>query len=467
MIRIYFDTNVYASYKRDEKSALFGKLLRGVDDLYLICYSQAHLNDLAQDKSDKKNLDLQIIEKFCQNNFLQYNFQEDRIVNLLATPQEAYEHFAPDKKLFRDLMTEAFDSISEIGNLREILSSQFIDLGLSKHPENNTPEAEDLYQRFGITKDKYSMYEWIEVVGTMIDNLSADSNLVRDARRISKQVLKWEKFNVNIDDVEFDKNLSRTRIGKSFTEFLEQQVENLKDKDGSTTAYVKFTIAYNLLVFLGLDSERNRNVKFDNTKNDAEHFLYGTVCDYLVSSDAGLINKANFLYRYFGLDCIAITPEQLDRKISLLNMNQIRSLEDFLESLNFELRNSSISSGGPSIRYSQTSYVIKTPHKYLFYFNRISSVVMHDDEAKYILLYQDGNKIFHHIFRKEFRAVTNRTFEIFGVDDNGLMEFEEYEFEELKDGTWLGRTWTSAGVTYRLMINPESKRINLQIGPLN
>lgn len=467
MIRLYFDTNIYTYYKQGKHPGLFKTILKSKNDIFLICYSQAHLNDLHQDKSDEKFKDLKIIENFCTDNFLQYDYLEGRISNLLARPREAYDAFKPDDQSYETFMTDLFqidDDKDFEEKFRKFFDNQIIDLGLSKHPK--AKEAKEMYGRLGITKDQYTMSEWMKIVGRMMDTFSTDNKIIRDARRLSKQHLQVEKFNVNIDEVKFDENLSKTKIGKSFSDLLEEQLSHFQKDKSKVSIFDRFTTAFNLINFFGFDNERNKKVKFVNTQNDSQHSYYGTVCDIVVSEDEGFRQKSKFLYSFYDIDTEVLSLDEFENKIALILNSRIDSFENFLQLLKYDLDNNIIVGNNPSIKYSQTNFVIKTTHRYFHHFNRISRNVLYDDMSTYFILYYDSSRFNHYHFYKDYISVTNKVVKAFGSDDTFKSNFIDEDMRQVKSNAWLGRKWTFGDMIIRLLTNPDSKRINLQIGPL-
>src|SRR5690349_21517744 len=178
MIKIYLDTNIYAKLKLPENKEFLDSLISYGDLEALFCYSQAHLNDLHQDKSEKKFLDLETIDLLCHDNFLHYDDKNDSVGSLLVHPIEAYDEYKPDDLIFGSLLEDFLnpdDSEDELlSALKSILQMQEIDLGLDKYPQNQTPEIKDMLARVGITKSKYNMLEMMEVATKMMDAFQTD-----------------------------------------------------------------------------------------------------------------------------------------------------------------------------------------------------------------------------------------------------------------------------------------------------
>lgn len=472
MIRIYLDTNVFSKFKRGELEHLFNRLQELHEKKTLIFYSQAHLNDLSRDSTDNKYQELQVMKKLCSNNFLQYDFEKDYIRNPLAFPHEAYEYFIPEDSSFEKIFSEVFsidEETDESGLIKasiDYFMSQEVDLELDKHRINSTTEAKEILKSLGITKSRFKMSEWIEIVGQMMDKFGGDNSIIKNLRRLSKEYLEVEKFNVNIDDVNFNQNLAKTQLGKSFLELLEEQVDLLKPKDGQITRYSRISTAFNMLNFFGFDNEKNKKVKFLNTQHDGEHCIYGSICDVVVSDDKGFRQKTKFLYNLYKLDTLVYSVEEFIKVLPTIIDKDVCSVKELNELVNYDLENGLIISVNTSIIKEQKNDVIKLRNRYFNHFNRLSRVSLISDNSKYLVLYRNSSEIYSQIFTKDYKNMIDRLHRVFGADDFFRKGFDEKDQEQLDSGNWIGRTWTYNETTYRLLRNPDSGKINLQIGPL-
>lgn len=60
----------------------------------------------------------------------------------------------------------------------------------------------------------------------------------------------------------------------------------------------------------------NKNKKFNNVDTDATHIFYAAHCDYLVSADKSMRARAEAMYREYGYQTEAITPDDLAKLIT-------------------------------------------------------------------------------------------------------------------------------------------------------
>ena len=469
MIKVYFDTNIYTSLGQPEHGNLLKLLVSSKNSALLFMYSDAHLKDLHRDKSQRKYADLDFIETISENNFLSYEGERDTIAYQYVTPKEAYKYFRPSDQSFEDMLSSVFEDIEDdslLIILRDLFENQVIDLKIDENLANQPDEVKQLYKRLGLEKSKYNLLEWMSVAGKLMDRFTNDNTIIKDIRRYSKEYLKIDKFNLNIDEVDFSQKLSKTAIRKSFLEFLEDNLAHLKDKDGKISLYNRLTTSFSLLNFYGFDNEKNKKVKFTSTTTDAEHYYYSMYCDVVVSDDAGFVQKAKFLNNVFGIDISVKSLDEFHSSLPMLTDQSFTDAASFFDVVRYEMEKGLVVNATPSIQFRQNNQKIRMTSKYFGIFNYMSIVEMHESGEQYIVLFNDVKRYYHPVFYKDFRSTTNKLFKLFGLDDDFKGQFSEDEMSEVEDSSWAGRHWTIGGLTVRLIKNFNSHRINLLFGPL-
>ena len=300
MTRVYLDSNIFRYLKEVEKLDLFEKLISSKDEL-IYYYSFAHLSDLSRDKSEKKFEDLLFMEQIVDKNFLNLYPDEKFVNSQIATPSEAYNSsdFSPINevlnfpKLFEEMKIREDDS-PEVKlakeNFETLLHAPLESLGfpnltdiigddnpvkklLPKLPENGT------------------LQDLIQGMLNSFNDLIEDPSIWREFRSFSIQYLGLQKFDLDINSVDFNNLLKDTPIQKTFLEFVEDTFKHNKDLE-KQRQFNFFINAYNCLNLLGLDKERNKKVVFSSFQNDAQHAFYASHCDYLVSNDEQLLIKS-------------------------------------------------------------------------------------------------------------------------------------------------------------------------------
>ncbi|WP_157501152.1 hypothetical protein [Lewinella sp. 4G2] len=471
MIKVYFDNNVYRLLAKEENNSLQRLLKNHKNTHLLFLYSQAHVNDLHQDKSNRKFDDLKFMDELVDDNFLLHESDDDAIVNKLVRPTEAYKYFSPDDDSIESVMVNAFNGLEEDPELKEILSPWIsllksipIDIGLSDITPEQDPD--NILGRLGLDQKPKSLYDWMPQFGRMMDNLKSDNSIIKDVRRLSKKMLQVEKFNVNINDVNFDESISETPLGMSFHKLLEETVNNMTEQEKKNSRYIKYTMAFSMLNFLGLDKEKNKKVKYLNTHHDGEHFFYSTLADWVVSDDRGFRNKAKFLTNLFQIDLEIMTFDQFKFRFNQMVINKYLNPQVLIESIFEEIENGIVTSSRLDIKKLQRITVTKLRRPIMQFFNRASHVMMTDGSGEsYVVMYKDGRKIYHYNWYKDFHGMTNRLVELLGNDNYGEGLFDEEDQKTIEDEKWHGREWTVGKTRLMLAKNTDTHRMNLIFGP--
>lgn len=467
MIRLYIDTNIYAAFKESE-AGLLEKIKGDIGNKLIVFFSTAHLNDLHRDKTDQKYIDLRFMGEIVEDNFFEYNEEINTTDFWYLDPIKAYEQMNHDDNSFADFFKILTgDSESELGALDFIqgfMGSQEIDLNIDEQLKTADKETKELYDRIGLTKSKFSPKEWTEFLMKYFDMLQSDDSLIKAIRRITKKNLNVEKFDINIEALNFDSNLSNSVIGKSFLDFLEGHLEIISSETKKPISfYDRLTIGFNLINTFGFDSEKNKKVKFMNTQHDAQHCYYGANCDFIVSNDLGFRQKTKFLYSLMGISTLVYSLQEFKNLYKSVVGFGIDSILDFNNKLNYDLRNGLVVSSNIDIGNSQQNDIIKLSDRYFYHFNRIQLMKFLKDDEIQILLYRNAQQLSKKVFKKDFKSVTNNMVKVFGNDENGNSYFNDTEYEEIELHEWGGRIWKFDSLEYILMENLESNRINLYI----
>ena len=110
---------------------------------------------------------------------------------------------------------------------------------------------------------KLDMKEMINVNSNICDMVGRDNKTKRISNSIENLNLTT-KYNIDINDINFDKDLENTPLQKSFMKLVKESVShNNNNKEQET--FNLFTTAFSLLNILGIDKESNRKARFPNT----------------------------------------------------------------------------------------------------------------------------------------------------------------------------------------------------------
>ncbi len=118
------------------------------------------------------------------------------------------------------------------------------------------------------------------------------------------------------------------------------------------------------------------------------------------------------------------------------------------------------------ISFEQIVEAVSAEHRYFNHFNRIGRIYMMDEDSYHLVLYREARNIESFQMYKDFRVIVNSMFTIFGVDNDGKASFDNDEITEIKNRSWPGRLWSRNQVSFKLLQNQVTGRINLTIGPV-
>lgn len=468
MLKVYFDNNVYSDICKGIDREFIEVVYELAESQVLFLYSQAHLNDLSADKTDHKYEELRIIEEIAEDNFLHQDPESNQITNSLIKAKEAFELYGDIQNDVGVFLEGSFDKTGDplVDTYIDLVKMQPIDLGEEVErilAKDDKDPAKAMYARLGITKRYYTLGEWLPITAKMMSSFENEPDLIKSIRLQSKQHLQVDKFNIKIDDIKFDEKLSKSKIGKSFKEMLDQQMSF--NPDNQQDFYYEFITGFNMINFLGLDYEKNRKVRFKSTQNDGQHSYYGAVSDIIVSRDDGLLNKSRFMYRYYGIDTKVMSINGFKEFIKTYKDVSFSNELLFIADLRFKMdRSIVVAEKRPIIRHNQNEEVRKLITPYWGLFNRISRVKSNDnDKEEYVVLYANRVRSGNITFYKEVNYIISHLNEMLKLEHDYLSDEDK---DLINKGKWEGRFWKSANTAYWLRYNNETKRIGLQIVPI-
>ena len=268
------------------------------------------------------------------------------------------------------------------------------------------------------------------------------------------------KYNIDIEKINFNEDLKNTPLQQSFIEFVEKASEHNSNKEQEEHNF--FTTAFSLLNILGIDNESNKKAKFANTMNDAQHSYYSAHCDYLVSDDEGLLVKSKVLFKLLGIDTKVLTVEEFSKQIPIIaGLNDI-SLEGYINLLEYDLSKGLIIETKPSFRYNRTYVTIKPTQNHFSYFNQFDSI-KDENEGDIIVFYRKIKNYSKFVSYREFEAVTNKVVKLFGTDIRFKDYYSDKDTKEIQSGNWDGRVWDIGKFRFVLEINEGTRSFNFAV----
>ena len=201
--------------------------------------------------------------------------------------------------------------------------------------------------------------------------------------------------------------------------------------------------AYTILELYNITEERNskglKKFTYDSLSRDGKHAYFAAHCDYLVTEDKGLRQKAFILYELFGMQTQILTVSDFINNHSLF----LRREDDentFRQALIYDIKHALQITDKTDIRTGVNFHVYKTTHIYFNYFNRMQRVDM--PGVVTLTLFCERNRIAGFLMHREIQLVIFKLIEAFGpdIDKKGL-----YEIGENIDADYLRMWMTNNG----------------------
>ncbi len=473
MTRVYIDSNVFRFLKKAETEFYrnLDRDLKRYSDVLLYYFSHAHLLDLKRDKSKKAEEDLEFMEEYVNSNYLSLGWKEEFVNVQVATPKRAFDGIEDDKPLIDYLNLDDIFGDEVLGDNPDVLKANFklqnlmnlpIRLDLATNLQNFSEEERKLWENLiPDIKDVYTFREWVHQFSLMYDNLFNNPMTYKMLRRTSIEKLSLaQKYNIDIEKIDFDGDLRNTPLEKSFTEFVNKTLKH--NKNSIHKEYDFFISAFQCLNILGIDKESNKKAKFANTLSDAQHAYYGAHCDVIVSDDTGFLLKSRVLFKLLDINTKVLHVEEFASQLGNLAGISSTSLNGYLKLLQFDLNTGIIIDKKPSFRYQRTYTTIKPSQPHFGYFN-VFDIIKDEEVGTIVVFYRDVKNYSRFVSFKEIEGVTNKIAEYFGYDDNLRKFYSEVDTKEIKNGDWMGRDWTIDPIKFRLEINPGTKQFSLSI----
>lgn len=222
------------------------------------------------------------------------------------TPEEYFEsQRKPNSISILSLFEDYFNGKIVKGSLLSILIKSIVDIthSYTKEKLNNEETQLVLQQMYPNIMDS-SSEDIVEKIFMFSRRFERERNVYKDYRKsFQKESVKLppDSKTWKTDDVisNIDEHLKTLDPNLTFKQYVEMTLRTIKKED--LTTYDLFIFSYIILDLLGYKQDelpkKTNTVK--NIYNDADHAFYGAYCDYFVSNDKNLREKAAVLYREF------------------------------------------------------------------------------------------------------------------------------------------------------------------------
>jgi len=439
MLKLYFDINVFRDFKT-KYADLAEKVIENISqERVIVFYSFAHIMDFSRDKTDYKKDDLLYMEKYVNDNFLKQDVVENRLDYLLVKPQEAYETFESETDLGNvfNLPGIGFDEFSHI--------KIPLSLGLNKVPDPD--KVQKLYNNIGFVEGEYTMNDLAPMMNKLFKGLYDSPEFGKDLRRTGSEMYDYNKLTGAGSIQEIDQVFKDTGFNMSLLEIVASSSKIMKESGLPWDHFQEWQTMYMMLSLCLPKDEKNKKYKYSNVHTDADHSYYANSCDYLVTSDQGLINKAQLLYKHHGYITKAINPDQL-----------YQILDDYSANYNEDLIQTVTTLYDGEIEQIDDQLACPIKNALYGYFNYCNTYDL--NENKHFSFYKNNRQ---GIIYKEVESVVNQMFKKFGKDDNGNASYTTKDLKVIRNKEWHGRLWSLENLIMLLEIDFGEARLQLTL----
>lgn len=313
MKTVYFDSQIFRELKKEENKYLLDKILKLKNDKLKYVYSDAHIYDLQNDKTDKKIEDLQFMSNIVENNYILFDKNTNSFIKNEINIENNYNYFYDFNSLFSLDCFNIFSLFNiiqggeidaELKPLLEVLNNILQTIKDIKIPLNFeyklSEEENNFMQKFIPHYDNPTIGEIATITNNTLKNYFDNVKSYREDRKDIKNIL-----------------------GNGDKEIINKNINNILKSD--MDIMYKFIAIYNMLDMLSEVSEKTSKLKYRNIFIDAMHSFYSIASNYFVTNDNKLMLKSKELYK--------IINNNEDLKINKIHTSVI-PLDEFINVIN-------------------------------------------------------------------------------------------------------------------------------------
>jgi len=448
MTRLYFDSNIYRYIKPIHPSFSSGllKVMNETKDKFLFVFSDGHLDDLRNSRSELKQQDLHLMGSYVKDNFFTRDPISRKVTCKLLTPiqadaqidHEAYKK-AIDKPFDFDEIFKGLDNTPEGRLAKQVIDSVYnmplSSLGNTMDTSILNEKSRDLFDKMfpGYTPNM-TLKDFFRSIGPFTSSLMKDSFQVTELRRYIKSYIDSDNYSFHLWGMEFNQKL-KEHWGKSFLEVIDGML--LEDQKGDF--YLRFHHAYTMLEMYNITQEKTggktKKFSFQSLANDAIHAYFGSMCDSLITDDKGLQVKAAILYKLFGINTKILSSSDFLAKYDSLTFSETSS--QFIDEIGHSMDSSEVLTMESDIESRNMIFHYRLEKPILNFFTMMYTV--------------RGQKVFQIVLSlgrywnngmlmiREIELIVNRCIIVFGKnDDDGKGQFD---LNEKIDSGSLIRSW--------------------------
>lgn len=465
MIRYYLDSNVFRIIKPIHRThdAELLNLLNRLKGKVLFCYSDGHLDDLKNSEPLLRNLDLELMGSYVEDNYLSRDPISKQSTSYLATPLEAFngKNYALYDQLLStgfnlDLIFKDLDEANPLTNSLKGLLKAYFSLPISAVGDVADTSNYDSVQKAWLDKVVPGYGPSMTLDALMNGATAYSSILLKDKREMAsirkyiRTYMTTDSYNFERWGMEFNERLRSSVNGRSFLEVIESMLVT----DQKNDFYLKFLYAYSMLEFFGITNERSGKKRKDFTlhslNTDATHAYFASFTDYFVTNDKGLQMKAHILYQLFKLTTKILSTKDLLNSQTIL-MNREETLDTLSASLRHDLDHSLQLFRKQNIGDNSVTETYKTESIYFNYFNRLQ--IMRTQNLDTYVLYCERDSHANYYMFREIGLLVKKINALLGMDDSLK---GEYKMEEKGNDEKSLRIWTRKDITFELVTSVKS-----------
>ena len=288
---VYFDKNIFSILKKEYESGNtnnFNKIINSKNK-FLYVYSDAHIFDLQNDDTDKKEEDFEFMNKIVDNNFIYYDMNKNQYIFTNKSIIECFNETIKFNSIYDEL---------NFNNFAESILNFFPKITDEKIEEDlkNYLNLLQIYLNFKIpTKDFFKDYS--KDILDLIPNEIKEKDYISYAELLS---IFLNEFNNEIKDDKLYKD-KRRKFKECFNKLDIEEKQKMLIQLDEFVKNLKFSPYANSIAPYILSDMINNNlsekkVKFRNMNIDAQHSNFVKVVDYFVTNDNGLYKKSKEFY---------------------------------------------------------------------------------------------------------------------------------------------------------------------------
>ncbi|MBL0007513.1 MAG: hypothetical protein IPP25_10135 [Saprospiraceae bacterium] len=454
MYRVYLDWNVFASLKDKSENQVPNELrllLEKNKNNLLVPFTSVHIQDLLKGSDDPKNLplilrDLDLINSITEKHYIEYDIEADRLYPKIADSNLIFENAQEIKNEPLFDPESLLESMSEIGFTE--MGESMIELwrrtptGIDFSNLDKQAGSNEFFRNFlKLTRQENNMLCLMLDLTDFYSDIKSNPEVYKSLSKLFRDMIKIDPkvISNNRDPIpEINKLL------KAFNPELDfDTLGTIKSKEDNkylSSSMIQFAIEFGNLDLAGYHPDKlTEKNTYSNYTNDVHHVYYASSCNYFISNESKLIEKANVMYRKYGIDCIALKPQEFLRDINN-QLNVEYTVDSFILSINDTIENRLRKEILDHNIEGATIYLYDPVTRILGYFNYLYTLDYTDDRRT-IVLNSDIHQYSRFSFFTEWKSIIYKLYSLLGPDIYNLGEPKIEDYLNFQDADKLERAW--------------------------